>query len=111
LAPFKVRDDRKRLLRPGVLGGVGLDNRDSREASEACAKPSRKRRIALDHDDHRSCSDERLGEDACSSPDLDDEVAARDLCVGDKVACELLTSEEVLAGRFPCGSPPDGHGT
>jgi hypothetical protein len=23
----------------------------------------------------------------------------------------LLTSEEVLAGRFPCGSSPDGHGT
>jgi hypothetical protein len=79
--------------------------------AEASTKPSRERVIALDHDRASPGSGDCLGEDPCASADLDHEIAEPKPRFRDEVRCELLTSEEVLTGRFPCGSAPDGHGT
>jgi len=107
----QIGDHNERLARPVVLDGVGLNDLDCREVAESGTKPMRKRLIAFDHDDIGPGSGERLGEDARAPADLDDEIAKPEPSFGDEVGCELLTSEEVLAGRFPCGSSPDGHGT
>jgi hypothetical protein len=63
--------------------------------------------------DHDVCpgSDELVRQDACAATDFDNEVARSDLGSADEVGGKPLTSEEVLAGRVPCGLPPDGHGT
>ena len=84
-----------------------MRNRSKRRRSRAASAG-----IAFDHEDRRAGADERLGERACASTDLHDQVAASNLGLRDDVGCEPATAEEVLADRSPLrGSLPDGHGT
>ena len=74
--------------------------------AEAGTKPSRERLIALHHDRASPGSGKRLREHTRAAADLDHEITGPDPSFADEVGCELLTSEEVLTGRFPRGSPP-----
>ena len=107
----EVRDHTEPIARPIVDSCVGLDDLHGRKPAEALPKLCREPRIAFEHDDTRSRLGQRPRQHAGASADLDDELSARDLRLGDEIGCEPVTSQEVLAGRSPRGSTPDGHGT
>jgi hypothetical protein len=107
----QVGHDGERLAGPHVLDGVGFDNADGGTVTEALAQARHERRIPLEHENPSTRSSKCLSEDAAASPDFEDQIASREVGVSDEVAGELLTSEEVLAGRSCCWSPTDGHGT
>ena len=100
----------ERFLWPPVLAGIALDDLHCFDMAVAGSQPSCQRGIELDDNDACSRLGKCLREDAPTSADLDDELAPRDVGLGDEVSCELLTSDEVLAGRTPRGLSPYDHG-
>jgi len=106
----EVGDDGEGAVGPAPGAGVDLEHRDARVRGEPVAKLRGKRRVDLEREDVRTRVGECARQDAASGTDVDHEVSRRDAGVAHKRSCESATAKEVLAGRFPFGSSPNGHG-
>ena len=99
----EVCNDGERFLWPPVLAGIALNDLHCFDMAVARTQLSCQGGIELDDNDACSRLDKGLREDAPTSADLDNELAPRDVGLGDEVSCEPLTSDEVLAGRTLTG--------
>jgi len=105
----KVGDDREGLVRPAPAARVGLNDPDV-ASREAPPKLGGERRVDLQRGDGRACVEEGRSQDAGAGAYVECALTTADAGLPNEIRCESATAEEVLAARFPLGSPPDGHG-
>jgi hypothetical protein len=101
----RVGDDPERLSRKSQIGRVGLDDLDA-VVGEAVSELSGSAGVQLDRDDARASPNERRGQCAGPRADVENEIAAVDVCCVDKPARRLFN--ELMP--TPMCRPCRGHG-